>query len=112
MVPGMKTIVILNRAQMGHGAQELGQRILKTFLQKTIALQDLDAVVMFNEGVKLTGADSPVRGELAMLEERGVDLVPCGTCLESYGVEPAVGSVGSMDDIVQAIDRAAKVVTI
>ena len=112
MLSTMKTIVMLNKAQMGHGARDLGERILKTFLQKAIALQDLDAVVMFNEGVKLSGADSPVRGELAMLEERGVDLVPCGTCLEYYDIEPAVGSVGSMDEILQTLDRAEKIVAI
>ncbi|MEM9379848.1 MAG: hypothetical protein AAGB93_07840 [Planctomycetota bacterium] len=108
----MKTIVLLARAQMGHGDPELGERILKTFLQKSIALQGLDAILLFNEGVKLTGVDSPVRGELAMLEEDGVDLVPCGTCLEHYGVEPAVGSVGSMDQIIRAIHGAEKVVTL
>lgn len=112
MLFGMKTIVILNRAQMGHGAPELGERILKTFLQKSIALQDLDSIVLFNEGVKLTGAESPVRGELAMLEENGVDLVPCGTCLDFYGVEPAIGSVGSMDEIIRAIQSAEKVITL
>ena len=112
MLAAMKTVVLLNKAQMGHGSRDLGERILKTFLQKAIALQDLDAVLLFNEGVRLTGADSPVRAELAMLEERGVDLVPCGTCLEFYGVAPSVGSVGSMDEILQALDRAGKVVTL
>ncbi len=112
MLCTMKTVVVLNKAQMGHGAADLGERILKTFLQKSIALRDLDALVMFNEGVKLSGADSPVRGELAMLEERGVDLVPCGTCLDYYGIEPAVGSVGSMDEIVRTMERADKVVTL
>ena len=108
----MKTVVMLNKAQMGHGARDLGERILKTFLQKAIVLEGLDAVVMFNEGVKLSGADSPVRGELAMLEERGVELVPCGTCLEYYEIEPAVGAVGSMDEILQTLNRAEKVITI
>ncbi|MEM9801359.1 MAG: sulfurtransferase-like selenium metabolism protein YedF, partial [Planctomycetota bacterium] len=62
--------------------------------------------------VKLAGPDSPVRGELAMLEEGGVDLVPCGTCLEFYGVEPAVGGVGSMDEIIHTLKQAEKVITI
>lgn len=108
----MKTIVVLNKAQMGHGAQELGERVLKTFLQKSIALKDLDAIVMFNEGVKLSAADSPVLGELTMLEEQGIDLVPCGTCVDFYEVEPAVGSIGSMDAIIQAMNHADKVITI
>ena len=108
----MKTVVVLNKTQMGHGDHALGQRVLKTFLQKAIALHDLDAIVMFNEGVKLSAADSPVLGELAMLEEQGVDTVPCGTCLEFYGVEPVVGEIGSMDQIVKSMSDAAKVITI
>jgi hypothetical protein len=62
--------------------------------------------------VKLTGPDSPVLAELRSLEERGVDLVPCGTCLTHFGITPAVGKVADMDAIVQEIGRAAKVVTL
>ncbi|MEM8710885.1 MAG: DsrE family protein, partial [Planctomycetota bacterium] len=102
--------LFLNKDQMGHGDRDLSQRILKTFLQKAIALKGLDAVLMVNSGVKLTAPDSEVLGELTMLEENGVDMVPCGTCLNHYGVEPAVGKVGSMDEIISALSKAEKVV--
>ncbi len=108
----MKTVVLLNQDQMGHGDVDLSRRILKTFLQKAIALKDLDAILMVNSGVKLSGKDSEVLGELTMLEENGVDMVPCGTCLQHYGVEPAVGTVGSMDAIISAMGKADKVITI
>ena len=108
----MQTVLVLDHDQMGSGDPDLGARILKTFLQKAVALQDLDAILMFNLGVKLTAADSPVLQELGMLDERGVELVPCGTCLQHYGVEPAVGAVASMDDIVSAMGKAQKVITL
>ena len=108
----MQTVLVLDRDQMGSGDPDLGARILKTFLQKAVALQDLDAILMFNLGVKLTAADSPVLQELGMLDERGVELVPCGTCLQHYGVTPAVGKVGSMDEILGEIERAEKVLTL
>lgn len=108
----MKTVILLNQDQMGHGDVDLARRILKTFLQKAIAFEDLDAILMVNSGVKLSGADSTVLGELAMLEENGVDLVPCGTCLNHYGVEPKVGSIGSMDEVISRMDKAGKVITI
>lgn len=108
----METIVVCNKDQMGHGDRDLGRKILGTFLKKAIALDGLTAVVFFNDGVKLVAADSPVRAELQLLEERGVDIVPCGTCLQHYGVEPAVGAVSDMDTIVRELSRAAKVVTI
>ncbi|MEL6428449.1 MAG: DsrE family protein [Planctomycetota bacterium] len=108
----MKTVLFLGKDTLGHGDRDLGTRILKTFLQKSIALRDLDAVLMVNSGVKLVARDSHVLGELTMLEENGVDLVPCGTCLQHYGVEPAAGEVGSMDGIIKALGDAAKVITV
>ena len=108
----MKTVVLHNQDQMGHGDVDLSRRILKTFLQKAIALKDLDAILMVNSGVKLSGPGSEVLGELTMLEEQGVDMVPCGTCLKHYGVEPAVGTVGSMDEVISAMSKADKVITI
>jgi hypothetical protein len=108
----MDTIVVLNQDQMGHGDRALGQKILGTFLKKSIALPDFRAILLYNAGVKLVGADSPVLVELKLLEERGVDLVPCGTCLQHYGITPAVGKVSDMDSIVRELGRAAKVITL
>lgn len=108
----MKAVLILASDRMGEGDPDLGKRILKTFLQKSIAFRELDAILFYNSGVTLTGPQSHVLGELTMLEESGVDVVPCGTCLEHYGVEPAVGRVGSMDGIIKAMDTAAKVIRI
>lgn len=112
MIVDMKTVIVLSRDQMGEGDADLGARILRTFLQKTGVLQGLEALLFYNAGVKLVGADSPVRAELMLLEENGVDLVPCGTCLDHYGVTPAVGKVGSMDEILGEIERAEKVLTL
>ncbi|MCA8967299.1 MAG: DsrE family protein [Planctomycetes bacterium] len=108
----MDTVVVCNQDQMGHGDRGLGQRILQTFLQKSIALPDFTAIVFFNSGVQLVAAGSPVLAELRALEERGVDLVPCGTCLNHFGVTPAVGKVADMDSIVRELGRAAKVITL
>lgn len=108
----MKTVIVLASDRMGEGDDALGARLLKTFLQKSIALRGLDAILLYNSGVRLCAAGSPVLGELVQLEENGVDLVPCGTCLEAYGVEPRIGAVGSMDGIVKAMDDAEKVLRI
>ena len=97
---------------MGHGDRELGQKILATFLKKSVALPNFTAIAFFNSGVQLVASKSPVLAELRMLEERGVDILPCGTCLSHYGIEPAVGETSDMDSIVQELGRAAKVITI
>lgn len=108
----MRTVVVLNQDQMGHGDRALGQKILGTFLRKAIALPQFETIVLYNSGVKLTAPDSPVLAELRELEARGVDLVPCGTCLQHFGITPAVGRVSDMDSIVAELGRSEKVVTL
>ncbi len=108
----MDTVLVLNQDQMGHGDRALGQRILGTFLKKSIALPGHVTIVLFNSGVKLVAEGSPVLIELRALEERGVDLVPCGTCLQHYGIVPAVGKVADMDAIVRELGKAGKVITL
>lgn len=108
----MHTVVVLNQDSMGHGDRALGQKILATFLKKSIALPGFDALVLFNSGVKLVGPDSPLLAELRALEERGIDLVPCGTCLSHFDIAPAVGKVADMDSIIRELGTAAKVITL
>ena len=109
-MPRMDTVVVLNQDQMGSGDRALGQKILGTFLKKAIALHGGTALVFYNSGVKLVGPDSPVLTELKLLEERGFDLIPCGTCLAHFGITPAVGKVSDMDTIVRELGRAKKVI--
>ena len=62
----MRTVILLNQDQMGHGDTALGQKILGTFLKKSIALPDFGAIVFFNAGVKLVAEGSPVLAELRL----------------------------------------------
>ena len=107
-----KTVIALNQDQMGHGNRELGQKVLGTFLRKTVALNQLEAIVLYNGGTQLVGPDSPVLAELSSLEQNGVDILPCGTCVEAYGVDVKVGRVSNMDEIIAEMDRADKVITL
>jgi len=107
---GMSTLIVIKRTQLGEGDPALGQQVLGTFLRKAIALEELTTIAFFNSGVHLTAAASPVLAELTMLEERGVDILPCGTCAEHYGVTPAVGNISNMDDIIMEMNRASKII--
>ncbi|MEZ5987812.1 MAG: DsrE family protein [Planctomycetota bacterium] len=108
----MKTVLVLSQDSMGHGDHELGRKILATFLRKAIRLRGLSSVLLYNGGVKLLAPDSPFLAELRELEEEGIDLLPCGTCLEHFGLTPAAGRVSNMDEILDEIRRAEKVVTL
>lgn len=110
----MHTVVILNNDQMGTGDRCLGQKILGTFLRKAVSIESLHALVLYNAGVKLVVAGSPVLPELTQLHERGIEILPCGTCLDAYGLsgQVAVSRPSNMDEIVAALSKAAKVITL
>ncbi len=110
----MKTVFVLNKAQMGSGDEALGRKILASCLRKLVSFDDLRAVVFYNGGVKLLTADSPVAVEVGLLQEKGIDLLACGTCVEHFGIADRliVDGVSNMDEILKAIDEADKVVTL
>jgi intracellular sulfur oxidation DsrE/DsrF family protein len=108
----MKTVLVLNNDQMGQGDKTLGQKILATFLRKSPVMKDLAAIVLYNNGVKLVVAGSPVLSELTQLHEAGVELRPCGTCLDYYQLKPAVGHASNMDEIIRELDQAERVITL
>jgi hypothetical protein len=108
----MRTVVIVGQDRMGHGDQELGRKILATFLRKATTIRELEAIVFWNTGVHLLRAGSPILAELSILARNGVDLLPCSTCVEHFGMELALGEPSGMDSILREIDRAEKVVTL
>lgn len=110
----MATLILIGRDQMGDGDRDLGRRVLANFLRKSIALGDLDAIAFYNAGVLLAATDSPVAVELTQLHERGIDLLACQTCVEHYGLMDRLlfPPPSSMEDIVNLMKRATKVLTL
>jgi len=108
----MRTIVVLGNDQMGQGDPALGRKILGNFLRKSVAMRDLAAIVFFNHGVKLVAAESPVLADLRQLHDNGVEIMPCGTCLEYYKIEPAVSRASNMDEIIRVLSAAEKTITL
>jgi len=111
----MATVVVLNKAQMGGGSEELGRKILATCLRKLpAAFPDLEALVLFNGGALLATNDSFVAQELTMLHDRGVEMLVCGTCVDFFGIRERLlfDPPSNMDAILAAMAKADKVVTI
>ena len=111
----MSTVIVLNRDSMGHGDEALGKKILPTFLRKLVAFGDkLEAIVLYNSGVKLAAKDSPVAVELTQLHESGIEVLPCTTCVEHFGLvgKLIVEKPCSMDEIIATLRRAEKVITV
>lgn len=111
----MKTVVVVNQEGMGAGDPELGRKILGTFFTKAPgAFAALEAVLFYNSGVRCLAEGSPYLPALSTLEDQGVDLIACGTCVDAFELRERlrVGTIGSMDLILSEIERAEKVLTL
>ena len=107
------TIVVVSSDKMGEGADELGHILMKSFLFAVTQLETLPAkMVFYNGGAKLTVEGSPALEDLKSLEEQGVEITTCGTCLDYYGLKEklAVGTVTNMYSIVETMQQAGRVI--
>ncbi len=109
------TIYILNDAVMGKGDSALGKRLMGTFLKKLWANCDsVDKLVFYNAGVKLLTKPAGCLDALNGLNDKGVELLACGTCLDFYNIREQIeiGMVSNMETIVELMNEADKVITI
>jgi intracellular sulfur oxidation DsrE/DsrF family protein len=107
----MKNVVIINNDQAGHGDSELGQLLLDRFLELMLERRTLEAVVLYNGGVKLLAKGSPFIELFGRIIRSGVEVLPCKTCVDRFNIELGVGECSDALTIVKRLDEAAKVIT-
>ena len=108
-----RTLIFLSTDTLGHGSDELGAKLMANFLATLPEMgANLWRIVMVNGGVKLASQPGRALDALKKLEDSGVSLLVCGTCLEHYGLLEAkqVGETTNMLDIVTSLDLADKVI--
>ncbi len=109
------TVLVFTRNGMGEAPAELQQRLAGKFLGLLIDAKTLPAKVLFyTDGVKLACQGSPVLDPLRTMHSQGVELVLCQTCLDYFGLREkvAVGVIGGMSDIIEAMRQAPKVISL
>lgn len=107
------TVIAVDSAVMGHGNDELGKVLMKSFLYAVTELEELPRTILFyNGGATLTTEGSDSLEDLKHLEAQGVSIKTCGTCLNYYGLSDKlmVGEVTNMYDIVETLQSASKVI--
>ncbi|MGE5122987.1 MAG: DsrE family protein [Acidobacteriaceae bacterium] len=95
--------------------QPLKEKLASLYLTLAIQMDPLPkAICFYTDGVRLACKGSPVLAELKELERRGVHLILCQTCLDTFGLtkQVEVGIVGGMGDIITAMWQAEKVLTV
>jgi len=110
-----KILVLLGCDTLGRGDTFLGGKLIASFIATLKEMgPELWCVVLLNAGVKLAVAGSAVLPGLLALEQSGVRLLVCGTCLTHFQLLEAkeVGETTNMLDIVTAMQLADKVITL
>jgi len=110
-----KILVLMGCDTLGRGDDFLGSKLIASFIATLKEMgPELWCVVLLNNGVKLAVAGSEVLSGLKDLEQSGVRLLVCGTCLNHFQLLEAkqAGETTNMLDIVTAMQLADKVITL
>lgn len=113
--PFANAIMLITREGMGSADPVLQYKLLDTYLRLLLDADALPAAICFyTDGVKLVVEGSPLLERLSQIEQRGVHLIVCSTCLNYFELteKVRVGIVGGMPDIIEAQSRAGKVITL
>jgi len=111
--PGNPHAICINARTMGAGNDDLGQILMKAFVNTIKDAAPLPGTIVFyNGGIFLALTDSPVLDALRNLAQSGVRILVCGTCLDFYKkkAELGVGTVSNMYEITQALSSAGHVI--
>ena len=115
-VTGSGYAVFIGKDTVGSGDPTLGYNLMKMALYTLAQGDSVPAHVLFmNDGVKLpAGEEQQVIESLMTLIEKGCLVLVCGTCLNFYGIADRlkVGTVSNMYDILGAMLRADKVISL
>lgn len=107
--------IFISRETIGDGSKELGKSLMKMFIYTISEGEDLPKSILFmNGGVKVPTLNEQAVEHLKTLQDKGVELLVCGACLNFYGLEEklGVGKISNMYDITNAMKEASKVITI
>ena len=111
----MKKIFLINSDKMGEGEEEIGHIMMKKFINGLVGLDEKpEKLVFYGWGVRLTAKGSPVMDALLSLENMGVEVISCATCVNYYGLSDRieVGRIGDMPELLKTSMEADDTITI
>ena len=108
-----KLVVSVPQDSFGSGGdRELEDVLCRAYFH---TLTELDeglphTILFYDRGVFLTVHDSPILEDLRFLEQKGVTLLACGTCLKHFNLleKHAVGSVSNMYETAYELGTAER----
>jgi len=100
-------VVQITAGTMGSGDDELGALLLRSFLKTQSQLdRKPDAIIFYNDGVKLCCEGSLLLDDLRALEMAGIEIIACGTCLNFFELGDSL-EIGRVTDMLEIASRLA-----
>lgn len=94
-------VVLIGTDTLGSPDAKLGSILMSSFLRLLGQREELPKfVVLWNGGVKLCDRNTETLEFVRVLEQRGVKVILCRTCVEYFGLEDALGA-GEIDGMVR-----------
>lgn len=106
--------IIIATDTMGKN-EELGKILMKAYLETMLAYKQLPNTIFFmNTGIRMTTIDDTMISIIKEIENQGVEIFTCGTCLKFFNLESElkVGYRGTTNHIVEGIKDHKKTVWI
>jgi selenium metabolism protein YedF len=116
-VAGVKPLksYVVGSDTLGSGDDVIGGKLMTAYFNVSAEYpQAARALFFMNTGVKLCIEDADTVAALKEIENKGTDVIVCGSCLDFFEVKEklAVGRVGSMHDLLALYHGIDEVVTI
>jgi selenium metabolism protein YedF len=111
--PAKNLVVYVSSEGMGRGDDQLGAVLMAAFLDTLSQFKgEISHAVFVNAGARLAVEGSPVLEQVRQLEELGVEVLVCGTCLNHFDIKDklAVGSVSNMYAIIETLSKAGRII--
>jgi len=102
----------LNAMTIGRGDEELGQKLLVSFLINLAESSvSVDLIGCVNSAIELTTSEGQALDALRALEAKGAKIASCGTCLDHFEKrdELKIGGVGNMSQTIEIMASAVRV---
>lgn len=107
--------VFISSDKIGEGDIELGEILMKGFVYTLTETKPYSRyIILVNSGVNLSTSNEDTIENLKKLENFGVEIVSCGTCLDFYNLKESlkVGRVSNMYDILEIMKNTDKTISL
>lgn len=94
--------IAIGSDKMGSGEEKLGKILMNSFIYTVKETTPLPkAILLYNSAVNISCEGSTVLDDLQYMQEVGVEIISCGTCLDYYHLKDKlkVGTIGNMYSI-------------